>query len=323
MCHVFFYAEMIDNKILFVMRFVIFLFCLTSFVLTAQSPWEVTAKNIDPAHYYGVTVANGMVGIVSSPEPLKVKDVVLNGVYDNYQRGRVSNILKGFNHVNMQMDIDGQRLSRNNISDYAQTLDMREAKLVTTFRTDLVQVRHEVMALRHLPYTALVNVTITNGAKAVEITPMAVIEAPDHLRVGFRFHENVAVGQNERRFADELLCGFGGLARAVLHRLPAKRDPRAPLRAVGKMALDHVGAKAGDDENLAHAGAHNAGDDVFEHGLALHLEHGLGQLVGEFPHPRAFAGGQNDCFHARGSEHGLRELKKKNPPARWRRDGSR
>jgi hypothetical protein len=28
-------------------------------------------------------------------------------------------------------------------------------------------------------------------------------------------------------------------------------------------------------------------------------EHGLGQLIGEFPHARALAGGQNDSFHAR------------------------
>jgi hypothetical protein len=28
-------------------------------------------------------------------------------------------------------------------------------------------------------------------------------------------------------------------------------------------------------------------------------EHGLGQLVGEFPHACALAGGQNDSFHGR------------------------
>ena len=59
-------------------------------------PWLISATAIDPNNYYGVTVANGMVGLVSSPEPMKVKDVVLNGVYDYYQRGRVSNILKTF-----------------------------------------------------------------------------------------------------------------------------------------------------------------------------------------------------------------------------------
>ena len=47
-----------------------------------DAAWTIEAKTIDPNNYYGVTVANGMVGIVSSPEPMKVKDVVLNGVYD-------------------------------------------------------------------------------------------------------------------------------------------------------------------------------------------------------------------------------------------------
>ena len=44
--------------------------------------WTIPATDINPANYYGVTVANGMVGLVSSPEPMRVKDVVLNGVYD-------------------------------------------------------------------------------------------------------------------------------------------------------------------------------------------------------------------------------------------------
>src|SRR5688572_28578558 len=74
---------------------------LVPFQLLSQDAWTVESASINPDKYYGVTVANGMVGIVSSAEPLKVKDVVLNGVYDYYQRGRVSNILKTFNHVHM------------------------------------------------------------------------------------------------------------------------------------------------------------------------------------------------------------------------------
>jgi hypothetical protein len=76
----------------------------------AQSPWHITAQDIDPNNYFGITVANGMVGLVSSPEPMKVQDVVLNGVYDYYQRGRVSNILKTFNHMNLDLDVDGRRV---------------------------------------------------------------------------------------------------------------------------------------------------------------------------------------------------------------------
>ncbi|MBK9984977.1 MAG: glycoside hydrolase family 65 protein [Saprospiraceae bacterium] len=163
-------------------KFLLFVFFLWVNHSYCQDTWKVTADAIDPSNYYGVTVANGMVGIVSSADPLKVKDVVLNGVYDHYQRGRVSNILKVFNHVNMQLDIDGKRVSRNNITQFQQTLDMQQAELVTTFVADnKVSVKHRMMSLRHLPYTALSVVEIT-ALQDVEITPMSVIEAPVHLQ---------------------------------------------------------------------------------------------------------------------------------------------
>src|SRR6478736_2741544 len=111
--------------------FTCLVFC--GFSVLAQDGWTIEANKIDPNHYYGVTVANGMIGLVSSPEPMKVRDVVLNGVYDYYQRGRVSNILKTFNHVNMNLDVDGQRIGQKEISNYKQVLDMRKATLTTTF----------------------------------------------------------------------------------------------------------------------------------------------------------------------------------------------
>ncbi len=150
---------------------------------TSQSTadWRIEATAINPDHYYGVTMANGMVGLVSSPEPMKVRDVVLNGVYDYYQRGRVSNILKSFNHVNMNLEVDGVRISQKDISHYSQVLDMKRANLTTTFDVgDKVTVKHVMMALRHLPYTALTIVEI-KAKRDVKITPMSVIEAPSHL----------------------------------------------------------------------------------------------------------------------------------------------
>lgn len=147
----------------------------------ADSPWHVQANNIDPAKYYGVTVANGMVGLVSSPEPMRVKDVVLNGVYDYYQRGRVSNILKTFNHINMNLDVDGRRVGRADISNYQQTLDMQKAALTTTYEVgDKLSVKHTLMSLRHLPFTAM-SIVEFRAKKDITITPMSVIEAPDHL----------------------------------------------------------------------------------------------------------------------------------------------
>lgn len=149
--------------------------------LFAQSAWEVAATEIDPGNYYGVTLANGVVGLVSSPEPFKVRDVVLNGTYDYYQRGRVSNILKTFNHVNMNLDIDGQRIGAKEISNYTQKLDMKKAVLETGFDVGTkAKVKSSMMSLRHLPYTALIVMEIT-ALKDIRITPMSVIEAPVHL----------------------------------------------------------------------------------------------------------------------------------------------
>ncbi|MEO6130975.1 MAG: glycoside hydrolase family 65 protein, partial [Saprospiraceae bacterium] len=86
------------------------------------------------------------------------------------------------NHVNMQFDIDGKRLERNNITQFHQSLDMKHAELMTTFVADKkIFVSQRMMSLRHLPYTSLIVMEIT-AIQDVEITPMSVIEAPIHLQ---------------------------------------------------------------------------------------------------------------------------------------------
>ncbi|WP_250630647.1 glycosyl hydrolase family 95 catalytic domain-containing protein [Rhodoflexus caldus] len=164
------------------------LFCCLLLIGYAQaqnlsnSPWHIQARQIDPNRYFGITVANGMIGIVSSPNPMKVSEVVLNGAFDTYGRGRVSNIMKVFEFANMDLDIDGKRLGRNNISNYAQTLDMKRAAFTTTFdHADKASVTHTVMALRHLPHTALIEVTV-QAKKDLSFTAHSVMQAPDVLR---------------------------------------------------------------------------------------------------------------------------------------------
>src|SRR5580693_10479236 len=93
---------------------------LISYFSFAQDPWIINADKIDPANYYGITVANGMIGIVSSPEPFKVKNVVLAGAYDLYGRGRVSNFLNSFNLLNMYLEINNRRIDAKNISNFRQ-----------------------------------------------------------------------------------------------------------------------------------------------------------------------------------------------------------
>lgn len=171
--------------------FLFFTACIIGSFLFAQNDqnWTITADEINPNEYYGVTVANGMVGLVTSPEPLKVKDVVLNGVFDTYSRGRVSNILKGFNFADLELDVQPagiptqrQRMNGSNVTNMKQSLDMRYGTFTTSFQNrDLVKVKSDMISLRHLAFTSLISMEVT-ALKDVDIYPSSVIRAPDILR---------------------------------------------------------------------------------------------------------------------------------------------
>jgi trehalose/maltose hydrolase-like predicted phosphorylase len=155
--------------------------------ITAQTssiidPWIIGASAPDPSNYYGVTVANGMIGIVSSPQPFQVKDVVLAGAYDLYGRGRVSNFLKSFNLLNMRFSVDSTEISAKNISSMKQTLNMHRASFTTSFNyMDKASITYTYYALRQLPFTVLMDITI-QAKKDILIEPASVMEAPDALR---------------------------------------------------------------------------------------------------------------------------------------------
>jgi trehalose/maltose hydrolase-like predicted phosphorylase len=145
-------------------------------------PWKIKADKIDPSNYYGVTVANGMIGIVSSPEPFKVKDVVLAGAYDLYGRGRVSNFLRSFNLLNMYLEVDKKRLDSRSVSNFQQELDMKHASFTSRFDyNDKASVSFTYYSLRHLPFTVLMDISIT-AKKDIDITGASVMEAPDALK---------------------------------------------------------------------------------------------------------------------------------------------
>ncbi|TSD66078.1 glycoside hydrolase family 65 protein [Inquilinus sp. KBS0705] len=157
---------------------------LAIFSATAQSisPWIIKADKIDPNNYYGITAANGMIGIVSSPEPFKVKNVVLAGAYDLYGRGRVSNFLNSFNLLNMYLEVDGKRLDAKMVSNFKQELDMQHAAFTTTFDYgDKATIKYTYYSLRQLPYTVLMDVAVT-AKKSINITAASVMEAPDALK---------------------------------------------------------------------------------------------------------------------------------------------
>lgn len=162
--------------------FIAVLFINSLLIAQSVDPWKIAATKIDPSNYYGVTVANGMIGIVSAPEPFKIKDVVLAGAYDLYGRGRVSNFLKSFNLLNMTLDIDGRRMDGKSVQDLRQELDMQGASFTTSFDYgDKATVSYTYYSLRQLPFTVLMDVTVT-AKKDIAINSASVMEAPDALR---------------------------------------------------------------------------------------------------------------------------------------------
>lgn len=158
---------------------------------TAQDPWILSADSINAANYYGITVANGMVGIVSAPEPFKVKEVVLAGAYDQYGRGRVSNFLRSFNLLNMRIEINGHGISNKDVRGMKQQLDMRKAAFSTRFEYgDQATIEYTYYSLRQLPFTVLMDVSIT-AHKAMEISAASVLEAPDALRDAENYYNEI------------------------------------------------------------------------------------------------------------------------------------
>ncbi len=156
--------------------------CCLAVTASAQDPWKITAANIDPSNYYGITVANGMIGIVSAPEPFKIKDVVLAGAYDQYGRGRVSNFLRSFNLLNMHMDIDNKTIDSKSATGFKQELDMQHAAFTSSFDyLDKASVSYTYYSLRQLPFTVLMDITVT-AKKDIDLGAASIMEAPDALK---------------------------------------------------------------------------------------------------------------------------------------------
>jgi len=161
---------------------IVFFFSMITQLVAQVDPWKIKADKIEPSDYYGITVANGMIGIVSSPKPFKVKNVVLAGTYDLYGRGRVSNFLNSFNLLNMRFDINGIGMDAKTIANFTQELDMQKAAFTSSFDfKDQASVKYTYYSLRQLPFCVLMEVSVT-AKKEITINTASVMEAPDAMR---------------------------------------------------------------------------------------------------------------------------------------------
>jgi trehalose/maltose hydrolase-like predicted phosphorylase len=139
----------------------------------------IESREIDSAQYYGVTTANGMIGIASALEPFRTGPILINGAYEAIGSGDISALVNSFHFLDVAFAIDGERIGRiDQLRQFRQQLDMKRAVLSTSFDyADRATVRYELRALRQLPHNALLSVTVT-AKRPIVITATSLLSAP-------------------------------------------------------------------------------------------------------------------------------------------------
>jgi trehalose/maltose hydrolase-like predicted phosphorylase len=138
------------------------LLIMVSTMLNAQQDkdgWTITADKV--ADYTGIIAANGRIGILPSDKPFEVSSIILNNVYDKESALGVSKILMGMNFGNLNIEIDGELITEANITNWKQTLHMKEAGFTTSFDfKDKVTISYTIYALRNVQYTGYIDVQV-------------------------------------------------------------------------------------------------------------------------------------------------------------------
>jgi protein-glucosylgalactosylhydroxylysine glucosidase len=94
--------------------------------------------------------------------------------------GSVTSAVRSFNFLNLAVAIDGAPIKRRDQTrHFHQTMDFRHAVVVTAFDVeDKASVVYSVRALRHLPHTALMDVTIT-AKRPLMLSVSTVMDIPE------------------------------------------------------------------------------------------------------------------------------------------------
>lgn len=158
------------------------LLLISSSYLTAQNDgWHISTK--ENSDYTGIAIANGRIGMLTSSKPLQIQHVVLNNVYDVDPVLKVSQILHGMNFGNLDMYIDGEKITEDNISNWQQTMDMKSASITTNFDyKGIAKISCTVYALRNLQYTGYIDVSI-QAAKEIDLKVIGKILIPKEYQV--------------------------------------------------------------------------------------------------------------------------------------------
>ena len=104
-------------------------FCFAQIHVSDQ--WHLTANSRE--NYNGVSMANGQFGIVTDDTPLRHKEVILGGVYEASPENGISRIVRGIEFLNLRLKINNKEVTGQNISNWQQTIDMKQGISTTSF----------------------------------------------------------------------------------------------------------------------------------------------------------------------------------------------
>jgi trehalose/maltose hydrolase-like predicted phosphorylase len=148
---------------------------------TASVPdvWNIDSGPIGSGPYFAETVANGMIGIQVMPVPFSTQQTVIYGAYERMWPGSVSCTVRSFNFLNLAVAINGVRIERREQTrQFHQSIDFKNAAVATAFDYgDVATIVSSVRALRHLPHTALMDVTIT-AKRPLTLTVSTIMQSP-------------------------------------------------------------------------------------------------------------------------------------------------
>ncbi len=138
-----------------------------------------TISTTDNKNYTGIVSANGRIGILPSSKIFETDKIILNNVYDKESPLGVSRILLGMNFGNLELYINNTKLTNENISNWKQTLNMKDASFTTTFTyNSIAEISYTVYALRNVPYSGYIDFEVS-ATKDIDLKVVGKIQTPE------------------------------------------------------------------------------------------------------------------------------------------------
>ena len=102
----------------------------------------------------------------------------LNNVYDKDSPLGVSKILLGMNFGNLDLFINGEKLDNTKISNWKQTIHMKEARFTTSFNyKNIAEISYSIYALRNVQYSGYIDFEIKTS-EDIDLKIIGKIQTP-------------------------------------------------------------------------------------------------------------------------------------------------